>query len=241
MKSKYESKYYKVEEKYWIFKATRNLCKSLLGKPTNKNIAEVGCSSGVLLNQLNSKNDCIGIEKSDLAINYLKSKSIKTVQTNDYKTSLKNNSLDILIASNVLEHIKEDTRALQEWSRVIKKNGKLVIIVPAFQILWSKHDELNLHFRRYSKQELVKKINSVGKLKIEKISYWNSLLFLPVLLIRKLEKLKRNENTTDLIQPLPKWINNILIAMLNLETKFILMGIKFPFGISLVCTCKKAN
>lgn len=247
METNYEKKYYDVEKNYWIFKGYRKLILDTMKKyklQKDVNILEVGCSTGNLIEIIKKKHkNIIGVEKSDLAIKNLSLKKITCLQTSDYNlTGILDNSQDLLIASNVLEHIKDHNLAIKEWERVLKKKGKAIIIVPAFKLLWSNHDVINLHYRRYSKNSLNLLIKNNTKLKIKNISYWNSTLFLPVFLIRLLSRPfeKRTKKTgVELIQPLPNFINNFLFKLLNFETFLINNGIKMPFGISLIVEVEK--
>jgi predicted SAM-dependent methyltransferase len=61
---------------------------------------------------------------------------------------------DVIIASDCLEHLKEDEKALKNWYELLNKNGVAFIFVPAFMSLWSYHDEYNMHYRRYTNSEL---------------------------------------------------------------------------------------
>ena len=109
------------------------------------------------------------------------------------------------------------------------------ISVPAFKFLWSYHDDINHHYRRYSKLELIKKLKKTG-FKIEKISYWNFILFLPLCLIKSLTKAKpKNKNQIFKLNP---QINKILENLLKIENK-LLKKINMPFGISLFAVARK--
>jgi SAM-dependent methyltransferase len=146
--------------------------------------------------------------------------------------------IDIAIASDCLEHIKDDVKALDNWFEILNPGGLLYVFVPAFMILWNEHDVANMHFRRYTRKALKKKLKESG-FEIIKASYWNFFLFIPILLVRLLSRLlptSRNRNTGDLEQP-PKG-NDLLFKLINLENK-LLKYLNFPFGVSTFCVARK--
>lgn len=246
MKSNYEKHYHEVERNYWIFKSMRELILDRFNKlniPKSANIVELGCSSGILLEKLKENNykKLTGVEISAQAIKALKSKDITGVKVKNYKLPFKDNSIDVLIASNILEHIESDSKAIKEWRRVIKKEGHILIIVPAFMALWSEHDEINLHFKRYRIKDILK-LAVTAQLTIREINYWNFVLFIPVLVIRKILNMIRPANkksSQDQLIALPNLINKCLINLLNFETYLTAKHIKLPFGVSIYCHLKK--
>ena len=129
MKKSYESKYHNLEMVYWWFEGRRDIIFKLLHlENKNSKILEVGCSGGPLLNYLKQKNfnNLYGMDISLDAVNLCKKRGIKNVLVGDgSKTGFKDNSFDIIIASDILEHIKNDSLALLEWNRILKNKGKL--------------------------------------------------------------------------------------------------------------------
>ena len=98
-------------------------------------------------------------------------------------TGFREKSFDLIIASDVLEHIEDDYSAVKEWNRILKPNGYVICFVPAFRFLWSKHDEDNKHYRRYTIFDLNEVFKS-NNFAIIKSSYWNFVLFVPVFCLR---------------------------------------------------------
>ncbi|HLD03037.1 MAG TPA: class I SAM-dependent methyltransferase [Candidatus Nanoarchaeia archaeon] len=236
----YEEKYHQLEESYWWFKARRHFILDLLkGENKNSRILELGCSGGQLLTDLESLGfkNVHGLDISNSAIQLCRKRGLKSVQVCDAaKTKFRNSEFDIVIASDILEHIKDERKGLSEWSRILKKNGKLIIFVPAFNSLWSRHDDLNQHYRRYSRKQLLSSLRNQAFL-IEESSYWNFFMFIPVALLRLAQKIIPSNSTDDLytINPI---VNNLLICLLKLEN-FLLKFMKFPFGISAFAIAKK--
>lgn len=115
----------------------------------------------------------------------------------------------------------------------------MYVFVPAFQSLWSHHDVVNMHFRRYTNQELKAKLIHEN-LGISKSSYWNFSLFVPVYIFRKLSVFL-SENKKEKGQIIGNTtVNYILLKLLLLENS-LLKYISFPFKISTFCSEKKYN
>ena len=122
----------------------------------------------------------------------------------------------LLVAMDVLEHLDDDSGALREWASRLLPGGLVFITVPAFPVLWSYHDEILGHKRRYTKGTLIQIARQAG-LESVKVSYSFSFLFLPVLLIRRVLAGRRGgRHGTDLRMP-RGWVNNLLLGMGVLE------------------------
>ena len=135
--------------------------------------------------------------------------------------------------------LKDDSFALREWKRILKKNGRLIITVPAFKFLWSSHDEICHHYRRYSKSTMIQVLKGVG-FSIDRISFWNFSLFFPVYLIRVLQRCFPGDKKEhgDQLYELNPVINNALFQLLRLENR-LLNVINFPIGISICAIASK--
>ena len=152
MKIDFEKRYHLVEEKHWWFVGRREIIIKLIKKiflqRQNIKILEIGCSSGPLLKLLVSQgySQVVGIDNSKEAIRLCKERGFKKVYLKDgAKPSFKSEQFDVVIASDVLEHIQDDKRAIKGWQRILKKGGFIICFVPALKYLWSKHDEDNKH------------------------------------------------------------------------------------------------
>ena len=88
----------------------------------------------------------------------------------------KTNSIEMIIASDVLEHLEEDAIGMKEIHRVLKREGEAILTVPAFQVMWGIQDKVGRHKRRYSKKQFIKKIEGEG-FKVLRSSYFNFFFF----------------------------------------------------------------
>ena len=182
MDKEYEIKYHSEEENNWWFVARRNAILKLLGKvDKSAKILDIGCAGGPLLLDLKAAGfkNAYGLDFSENAVSKCKERGLENVFVMDgHDPKFDTESFDIIISSDSLEHLENDMKALKNWHTILKPNGTLFIFVPAFMYLWSEHDEINHHYRRYTSDNLKKKVESVG-FKVEKESYWNFCMFFP--------------------------------------------------------------
>jgi SAM-dependent methyltransferase len=133
---------------------------------------------------------------------------------------------DLATALDVLEHLDDDGAALAELRRVVRPGGALVVTVPAHPRLWSRHDELNHHRRRYTRSSL-RAPAVAGGWEVARLTHFNTLL-LPVAAV--LRRFDRGDGLE--IPPAP--LNRALEVPLRLERAAIGAGISLPAGLSLL-------
>nr|WP_314897193.1 class I SAM-dependent methyltransferase [uncultured Flavobacterium sp.] len=242
MKIDFEKKYHEVEVENWWFKSRRRYLLDLLRNvPKESKILDIGCSSGIFLKDLEllgfKTAHLFGIDISETAIADCKANGISNAFVMDAQMITLTEQFDIIVASDCLEHLEDDGKAIRNWYSLLKTGGEMYVFVPAFQSLWSHHDVVNMHFRRYTNQELKAKLVNEN-LSISKSSYWNFTLFVPVYIFRKLSVFL-SENKKEEGQIIGnKTVNHILFKLLLLENS-LLKYVNFPFGISTFCIAKK--
>jgi SAM-dependent methyltransferase len=245
MEDAYEKKYHELEENHFWHKARRNYILQLL-KESSKDLSvlDIGCSSGILLNELVeigfNINSLYGIDISPNAVQQSKENGIQNSFLMDASYIDLKKEFDIIIASDCLEHLEYDEKALNNWHEILKPGGSLYVFVPAFMILWNAHDLANKHFRRYTMKTLKEKLYESG-FEINKSSYWNFFLFLPILIVRLISKLKtsKTQRSTGDLDKIPKF-NNLFLNLINFENR-LLKYINFPFGVSAYCIAKRSS
>ena len=245
MEVNFEKKYHDVEANHWWFKSRRKYLLDLLkNSPKDATILDIGCSSGVFLKDLENlgfnPNNLFGIDISEKAILNSKNYGLRNTFVMDAQNIVLDKKFDIIVASDCLEHLENDAKALKNWKSILKTNGMLYVFVPAFKSLWSYHDEVNMHFRRYTKNELRTKIEKEN-FEIIKASYWNFFLFVPIYLFRKIASVfNQNKSSESDISIEYSFINNSLYQLIIIENK-LLKYINFPFGVSTFCIAKKID
>lgn len=164
--------YSKIKKNNWWFVTRNNFIYSLIKKHTSRDdikILDAGCAQGNLLLYLNDKGfkNIYGMDMDKNLLKQFKDSGIKAYAMDLRETDFDDETFDIIISSDIIEHIDNDMRAIHEMKRILKKNGIIIIFVPAFMSLWSYHDVINGHKRRYTLKELRNKVKDSG-LDIEK-------------------------------------------------------------------------
>jgi SAM-dependent methyltransferase len=149
---------------------------------------------------------------------------------------LRSNSIDVIVATDILEHLDDDIAALQEFHRVLKPGGFAVITVPAFGLLWSEHDLALMHHRRYTAPQLAARCTTAG-FHVTRTSYALWLLF-PFAVITRLLRRKDASGPQAHIPRLPAWLNRLLIHIQQLELR-LLDHMNLPWGVSIAAIIHK--
>lgn len=229
-----------VESYHWWYRVRRELAVSLLEKYADRGsrILDIGCGAGLLMKELREKGYAVqGVDYSDLAVAYCHSKGLTDVRQGS-ATSLPfaDNSLDVVLLLDVLEHIQDDKAAIAEARRVLKTNGLIIVFAPCFSLLWGYLDIVGNHYRRYTLPEL--EVIFQNKFKIIKKTYFNFFLFAPIFITRLTMRLLglKDQEEAKINSPA---LNKLLYFIFSLEEKMIKRGWCFPFGVSALVVAKK--
>lgn len=233
----------KVEKYHWWFVGRKKLLKSLLFSlklQKNSITLDIGCGTGANLNTLELEGLYpIGLDQSIYAINLVREKYNYPLLVADVnKIPLKNKSIGLIIAMDIFEHLEDDSNGINESYRVLKEDGLLFLTVPAFKFLWGIQDKVTGHKRRYTKKDIMKKLEAAG-FNILKSSYFNFFLFLPILFTRwgiHFLNLKIASENEINFPPL-----NLLFKAIFSSEVSILKYISFPFGTSIFCIGRKSE
>jgi SAM-dependent methyltransferase len=143
-------------------------------------------------------------------------------------------SFDLAVTLDVIEHLEDDLGALRELRRTVAPGGSLLVTVPAYPWLWSGHDEINHHYRRYTRRSLQHVAEQAGWEQV-RTTYFNSLLLPAAIILRVLDRLstKTTESSLDLWVP-PAPLNWLLERPLAFEAGLITRGGRIPAGLSLL-------
>jgi SAM-dependent methyltransferase len=180
-----------VEEHHWWFVGRRVLFSDIitgLGFPPDADILDVGTGTGANLRLLRDLGftRVQGVDQSSEAIRFCTNKGLGTVWPGDIcNLPFPEKSFDLIVATDVIEHVEDDFTALTELRRLLKPGKFLLLTVPTFPLLWGLQDEVSHHKRRYRLAQLLQKLHSAGLSPQQKF-YFNYLLFVPILLARQL-------------------------------------------------------
>ena len=245
MQPTYEREYHRLEERHWWFQGRRDAILRLVRRlqiPRTAAVLELGCSGGPLLLELRERGfiDLTGIDISRKAIGLCRERGLARVSVMDAgRLAFPDACFDLLIASDVLEHIEDDAAALRDWTRVLRPGGMAIVFVPAYRWLWSHHDESNRHYRRYTLGELCRRIEASG-LQVASRSYWNFALLPPIALYRGLERVRRGPSAEppSQLRDGSRLVNRLLATLLRTENR-LLSRLHYPWGVSAMAIAAK--
>ncbi len=235
-----------VEDKHWWFVGRRAILESFLERISTElriandelRILDVGCGTGANLEMLAQFGGSEGVDVSDEALEFCRQKGLKVHKGLAEELPFADESFDLVTALDVVEHLDDDIAGLKEIRRVLKKDGKTLIFVPAFMWLWGVQDDISNHRIRYTRREIVERLEKAG-FTIERATYANLTFFLPILVGRVLMKLTGIK---------PESENNVNVSALNgffgkifSSEKHWLKRANFPFGVSIVIVAKKSD
>lgn len=230
-----------LEDRYWWFVAKNNIlmhvARRLVPPSKDRRAADIGCGTGGLLARLNAQYDACGVEMETTAREACARRGLVAhAGSLPDDIPLEAGTFDLVIATEVLEHVERDADAARTLARLLKPGGVLLITVPAHQWMWTVHDEMNHHFRRYSKAGLRGVIEGAG-LDITWLSFQMVALF-PVMAAGRLASRARGKRKDANIRLLPGVINTPLRWMFEAE-KWVLPRVPSPMGSSLICAARK--
>jgi len=233
----------KVESFHWWFVVRRKLLKSILSSihvPANSLTLDIGCGAGSNLKALLSAGlNPIGLDRSIYILSILSKKmEVPLLNGDSNNLPVRPNSIGLIIAMDILEHLDDDANGLTEFHRALNKGGMLILTVPAFEFLWGIQDKVTGHKRRYVKKEITKKLREAG-FEILNAFYFNFFLFFPILFGRGIIRILglRIESENKINSPS---INFVLKMIFSLEP-YILKYFSFPFGVSIFCIARKGK
>jgi SAM-dependent methyltransferase len=236
---------YQVEETHWWYLGRRRIIQSLVEKiskslnNSNPKILDVGCGTGANLKMLAECGRVEGVDISPQAVEFCRERGLNGVKLGAIEElPYQSESFDIVTALDVVEHLDDDVAGLREMRRVLRRDGRLLLFVPAFMFLWGVQDDVSNHRRRYTLPRLLKAVEAAG-FAVEWSSYANISFFVPVLIVRSVMRWLGLRADTEY---------GINISLMNgpfselfAAERFVFERGKLPFGVSAVCIARRVG
>lgn len=210
----------------------------------NAVIMEIGCSSGFLIKDLVKSFPLSAVVGVDVVKEplYKLAKVLPgtpLIRFDLLRCPLPDQSVDVLVMLNVLEHIEDDVRALENAYKLLKPGGSLVIEVPAGPRLYDNYDAELHHFRRYSASELKQKMINAG-FNVVRQSHLGFLLYPAFVAVKLINKwLPTRRKTTVVRDQAGKTSSSMLVKLaMALETNY-LAKLHLPFGIRVLAVARR--
>lgn len=225
-----------LDERHWWYRARRDILSDLIARrihlPAGARILEIGCGTGhnVLMLGRFGTVDAIEIDDAARAIAVARlGKEVGRAPLPDLP-GVEEGAYDLIAILDVLEHVDRDREALTSIARKLRPGGRILITVPAHPWMWSAHDTVNHHQRRYTRKSLAAVVAAAG-LTLDMMSYFNSLLFPLAAAARMAGRVTGKDDSDDKLPPRP--INSFFEFLFGLE-RHALGRMPFPPGVSLV-------
>jgi len=237
-----------LEETHWWFVGRRSLLREVLCRLRLRNalILDAGCGTGYAGRELRRAGTVVGLDICREVLGKSAAGGSETPGNEPYPVlncvaliedaPFPGGTFDLVVALDLLEHIEDDAAALREICRVMKPGGYVLIAVPACPGLWSHHDEVLGHRRRYTIQQVVRKSRAAGLAPI-RASHFVTGVFPLAALYRILRKSAPANRRSDL-SAVPEPLNSLLASLLRIESS-VLFRICLPFGLSVVLLARK--
>ncbi len=224
-----------LDSRHWWYRARRRILADLIRRrialPKAARILEIGCGTGHNLAMLSGFGtvDAIELDADARAVASGRLGREVGAAALPELPGVPDASYDLVALLDVIEHVESDREALTTIARKLKPGGRILITVPAFPWMWSAHDEVNHHFRRYTKRTLRELVRGAG-LSLDYMSYFNSLLFPLAAAARLVGRLTGKEDSDDKLPPRP--LNAIFETIFALE-RHAIGRLSLPPGVSL--------
>ena len=239
MEKSYAVAYRELFHKHWWWRARERLILDTIEAHRSPNgpesILDVGCGDGLFFDRLERYGSVEGIETDRAAL------GPDRPGRHDIHIGPFDESFDfgkrytLVLMLDVLEHFPDPLSRLKRARELLEPDGTLIITVPAFEALWTSHDELNRHYTRYTRKRLRDVVAEAG-LRVDSVRYFYHWMFPIKLGVRIKEALFGAEPETPTIPP--HWLNRLLYSASRFEQK-ALGGLRVPFGTSLIAVAKR--
>jgi SAM-dependent methyltransferase len=236
---------YEVEGTHWWFAGRRRIISSFVEeicrnlKEDSPRILDVGCGTGANLELLGKFGEAEGVDVSHDALAFCRARGLENVRHGAAEElPYEDGTFDLVTALDVVEHLDDDVAGLGEMRRVLRKNGRALLFVPAFMFLWGVQDDVSHHRRRYTLNGLRRVVLDAG-FEVERATYANISFFAPILagrlLMRALALRPASENNINIGA-----LNGVLGRVLGAESS-LLRRVNFPFGVSALCVARRVE
>jgi SAM-dependent methyltransferase len=225
------------EDFFW-FEGKNGLVEALLrrcGAKAGARILDVGAGTGGYLPAAKRLGDVYVVDADPSVLELVPEGAYKEKRCADLRSlPYPDGFFDIIMAYDILEHVDDDARAVSEVHRCLKPGGAFIFTVPAHQGLFSYHDRVLGHLRRYGMPDVKAKMACFGS---SQTGYWLAALFPAMAAMRILQRRKKSGRH---LARLPGPLNRLLTLELRLENRLIGAGFRLPFGLTIYGICRKA-
>jgi SAM-dependent methyltransferase len=227
-----------LDERHWWYRGRRRVLNAVLARldlPPRARVLDAGCGSGRTLDDLARHGEAHGVELNPLGVEAARQRGHEVREGPVEAIPYEDASFDLVTCLDVLEHTDDDVKALRELRRVARPGGSLVVTVPAHPRLWSRHDEVNGHRRRYTRRALREAARAAGW-EVERETGFNVAYLAPAALVRLVRR--STDSAKSELAITPRRLDPLLELPLRAEAKLIGSGLDLPPGLSLLAVLR---
>lgn len=229
-----------VEETFWWHRGRQRIVRRMLDRyvPRGARILDVGCGPGGTTLSFCESYRVFGVDASHESTRRARGRGIAVATMDATRLGVRPRSCDAIVSLDLLEHV-DDESALREMYEALRPGGVLIVTVPAYQFLWSAHDDAVGHLRRYTRGGLRRLVLSAG---FELIlgAYVMSSILPAAMVVRLAERVvprPRGGPTTN-FRKLPRIVNAVLERIVGLGP-MPLRFVPIPFGLSIALVARR--
>jgi SAM-dependent methyltransferase len=231
-----------LDDRHWWYRGRRRIVRAVIdaaGLPPDARLLDAGAGSGRTLDELAAYGTVAGVELAQRGVEAARARGHADVRVAPVEQiPHEDASFDLVTCLDVIEHTPDDVRSLRELHRVTRPGGAALVTVPAYPRLWSHHDVVNGHERRYTRRSLRAAAERAGW-RVERMTSFNAAYLLPAALVRLARRGGYDGVPSELALTAP-WLDGVLELPLRAEAALIGRGVSLPAGLSLLALLRAA-
>lgn len=215
------------------------ICRHVPAGRASLRIGDIGCGTGANLDAVRTLGRVVGLDLSREALKYSRQRGINSLAQSDAaQTPFAPDLFDVVLSCDVIYHraVADPARAVRELSRILKRGGYLFINVPAYEWMWSTHDDAVHTGRRFTRPELARLLEDAG-FEVVQLTHWNTLLF-PLIAVTRFLRRHGTARASDIHDARPGLTHGALAAIFAVERRLMRL-FPLPFGLSIFAVAKK--
>lgn len=236
--------YLQVARTHWWFRGRNGIIREMIDRATahmrQPRLLDVGCGGGNVLEALGDRFARFGLDGEPAALRVCQT-SVGVPVTRGAATALPfvDGAFDVVVATDLFEHVRDDTGAVRECARVCRDGGVLLGTVPAHPMLYGPHDMRLDHFRRYTRRAF-RDVLEAGGFTVQRMTHFNTFLFPPMAAVRLAQRaFVRDPARFEIDYTLGSGpLGRVLLGVLTAE-RWWLRRANFPFGTSLLAVAMR--
>jgi 2-polyprenyl-3-methyl-5-hydroxy-6-metoxy-1,4-benzoquinol methylase len=229
-------------ERHWWYRGRSRIVRAELDRlalAPGLRILDAGCSSGAMLEELERFGETWGAELNPAGVAAARRRGCdRIVRARVEELPFASASFDLVTCLDVIEHTPDDRASLAELHRVTAPGGHLLVTVPAYPALWSHHDVVNCHYRRYVGRTLIEAASAAGWAPV-RTTHFNASFLAPAALVRLVMRGEGERQRRSELALTPRALDGVLELPLRLEAALLRRGVRLPAGLSLLAVFER--